>query len=155
MTPTSAVTYGELSTTSAVAAATSTPSTPTSSATAPRTSTAQSAAAPTSDTAEAGVAVYATIVDLGDGGLLYRYEEPDGSVLEVPVPGPDFDPLTASDGELARYFFPERPSDPGALAEWQEQMSQYRYADMLPDNPLIYHAGRGNSEYRQHGADDE
>jgi hypothetical protein len=43
--------------------------------------------------------------------------------MKYVVPPPDFNPLTASDAQLAEYQFPSRPSDPTALAQWERFMS--------------------------------
>lgn len=43
-----------------------------------------------------------------------------------PLPPVGFNPLTASDSDLAKYGFPARPSDAQGLAKWQSVMSKWK-----------------------------
>ena len=45
------------------------------------------------------------------------------TVPQPPAPPVGFNPLTASDSDLAKYGFPNRPSDPTALKEWNNVMA--------------------------------
>jgi len=63
-----------------------------------------------------------TVENLPDGGHLDDYWI-NGALNQVPVPPPGFKPSVASTELLARYGFPERPSDVGAFKLWNEEMS--------------------------------
>jgi hypothetical protein len=68
-----------------------------------------------------------SVKPLPDGGRAYVYSMPDGSTATFPVPPAGFDPLHASDAQLAEYGFQARPpSDSVAYASWAETMSSYR-----------------------------
>jgi hypothetical protein len=60
-----------------------------------------------------------------DGGEIYTYPTPIGTVTE-PVPPAGFQPLQATDEQLALYGFPARPTDPDALAAWTSLLSAYQ-----------------------------
>jgi hypothetical protein len=46
--------------------------------------------------------------------------------INVVAPPANFNPLKASDAELAEYNFPERPTDPQSLADWEDAMGDYK-----------------------------
>jgi hypothetical protein len=79
----------------------------------------------------ATVTVDAVITDLLDGGQLYTYDLLDGSVMTVPYPPADFDPLTASDEQLARYDVDPRPNSPIEISDWIKVHAAY----VRPDRP--------------------
>lgn len=61
----------------------------------------------------------------GDGfGRVYSYGGP-GDDIKMVMPPPGFDPLTATDGELAMYGFEARPSDPALLDHWKSLYVNY------------------------------
>jgi hypothetical protein len=71
-----------------------------------------------------------------DGGSTYTYQvNSTGQTETIGQPPPGFDPLKASNEELARYAFPPRPEDIGgkgwtqeSLAEWEGLVSNYKEA---------------------------
>lgn len=69
------------------------------------------------------VAPQRTLLD--GGGMNSTYVLPDGSVLATVTPPEGFDPLLASDAQLAALNFPARPDQPGDLAAWQDVMSTF------------------------------
>ncbi|MEO0023755.1 MAG: hypothetical protein RL196_196 [Actinomycetota bacterium] len=71
------------------------------------------------------VTVNAVVSQLSDSGALYTYNLPDGSVMTVPYPPADFNPLTASDRELATYDIDPRPSKAIDLQEWNTVHANY------------------------------
>ena len=76
-----------------------------------------------------------SVKPLPDGGRAYIYSI-DGTTATFPVPPPGFDPLHASDAQLAEYGFQARPpSDSVAYASWAETMSSYR-STPVPDIAL-------------------
>jgi hypothetical protein len=46
---------------------------------------------------------------------------------QLPSPPEGFNPLTASDNELATYGFPQRPTDQELLSQWTDAMSHAKY----------------------------
>ena len=82
----------------------------------------------------------ASVTQTPDGGRIYTYNLPDGSVETVPVPPANFDPLTASASTLAEYAFPARPTDSSRLATWQAAMSSYS-SDTPPPSSFPYLEG--------------
>lgn len=66
------------------------------------------------------------VEELSDGGKIYVYYI-DGVENDFPVPPEGFNPVRASDEDLATYGFPPRPTEAKELAEWTENMSAYRY----------------------------
>jgi Concanavalin A-like lectin/glucanases superfamily len=62
---------------------------------------------------------------LGIDGHAVVYSMSNGGRLVLPEPPSDFEPLKASDEELALYGLPERPTDFEALEEWEEQFANY------------------------------
>ncbi len=66
------------------------------------------------------------VVSLPGGGQSYEYDFSNGRSLSVPVPPAGFDPMTATDAQLAEYAFPPRPSQASDLEEWQKAMESYR-----------------------------
>lgn len=69
----------------------------------------------------------AKTVKLPGGGTGYVYNV-DGGVITYRVPPTSFDPLTASDAELAYYGFPARPTDTDSLAGWERVLHTPRGA---------------------------
>jgi len=65
------------------------------------------------------------IVQLADGGSIDIYDK-GGLIASTPQPPATFDPLSASDEDLATYGFPQRPSAANDLAQWQDEMSLWR-----------------------------
>lgn len=65
------------------------------------------------------------IIVLDDGGKEYVYTI-DGNKVHFMIPPDDFDPVNASDEELKRYCFPERPDDKEELKQWNERMRNYQ-----------------------------
>lgn len=43
----------------------------------------------------------------------------------VPSPPPGFNPLTATNVELAKYGFPERPNNPFYVSGWEQAMKHF------------------------------
>lgn len=43
-----------------------------------------------------------------------------------PLPPANFNPLKASNTQLAKYGFPKRPTDPKQLVQWQDVMSHFK-----------------------------
>lgn len=66
------------------------------------------------------------IEELSDGGKIYVYYI-DGIENDFPVPPEGFNPVKASDEDLATYGFPPRPTEGEELAEWTKNMSAYKY----------------------------
>ena len=93
---------------------------------------------------------------LPDGGTISTYTFPNGSVLTVPTPPAGFDPLTASDAELALYDFPARPTDATDLADWTRAMAAYT-SDLPPANSMTFDGVASNfhdqSSYNWSGFD--
>lgn len=79
------------------------------------------------DTGWQGAAVPGAEVErLPDGGRSYTYKV--GTIeVEQAVPPRGFDPLAASDAELAEYQYPERPDQPEALAAWEHLVGDAKY----------------------------
>lgn len=76
-----------------------------------------------------------SVKPLPDGGRAYVYSI-DGTTATFPVPPAGFDPLHASDAQLAEYGFqPRPPSDSVAYASWAETMASYR-STPVPDIAL-------------------
>lgn len=48
------------------------------------------------------------------------------SVHTFPLPSQGFDPLAASNTDLIRYGFPQKPSDPSDLAAWTNAMQHFK-----------------------------
>ena len=46
----------------------------------------------------------------------------NGMKITVRQPPADFNPLTASNEELAYYLYPKRPDDPAELEEWKKRV---------------------------------
>jgi hypothetical protein len=68
-----------------------------------------------------------SVTPLPGGGRAYAFSMPDGSTATFPVPPAGFDPLHASDAQLAEYGFQPRPAaDSVAYASWAESMASYR-----------------------------
>lgn len=69
---------------------------------------------------------YTSVDILPDGGKDYTYFV-NGIENHYFVPPEDFNPLTASDAELAMYYFPPRPdtNDKASYSEWIDVMSNY------------------------------
>ena len=69
---------------------------------------------------------YTSVDILPDGGKDYTYFV-NGIENHYFVPPEDFNPLTASDAELAMYYFPPRPdtNDKASYSEWIDIMSNY------------------------------
>ena len=61
----------------------------------------------------------ATAEQLPGGGTIYS-ERQDGLTIETPVPPRSFNPATATQAELARYYFPPRPSGVRELESWDQ-----------------------------------
>lgn len=72
------------------------------------------------------IAQYDSVVEYSDGGKDYTYII-DGVENHYFVPPTDFEPLEATDEQLARYCFPARPdvADQEAYAAWVELMANY------------------------------
>lgn len=72
---------------------------------------------------------YNRIEELPDGGKIYVYII-QGEEHRFPVPPKDFQPLSATDEELAAYGFPPRPDENNqdSLNDWTELMSHCKYA---------------------------
>ena len=79
--------------------------------------------------------VDAVVTDLSDGGQLYTYDLPDGSVMSVPYPPADFNPLTASDEQLAQYDIEPKPTDPTGAQLWAQRLASY-YRGESPSTTL-------------------
>lgn len=65
------------------------------------------------------------IIEFEDGGKDYVYII-NGIENHCLVPPEGFNPLTASDEELARYCFPPRPNDKTELQHWENNMKHYK-----------------------------
>jgi hypothetical protein len=59
----------------------------------------------------------ATVEELPDGGKVY-IEHHGELTIKTPIPPKGFDPKTATDAELSRYYFPPKPTDPVELEAW-------------------------------------
>ncbi|HXW81743.1 MAG TPA: G1 family glutamic endopeptidase [Acidimicrobiales bacterium] len=68
---------------------------------------------------------------LSGGEKTYSYDVA-GVEVTYTVPPTTFDPLTASDGLLARYGVPPRPSGSAMLATWEKQMAKLRFVSPPP-----------------------
>ena len=64
------------------------------------------------------------IIEFEDGGKDYVYIV-DGIENHFLVPPEDFNPITATDEELARYCFPPRPTTEAGIKQWENQMKNY------------------------------
>ena len=64
------------------------------------------------------------IVDLDDGGKDYVQIENDVEIHSL-VPPSGFNPIEATDEELAQYCFPPRPEDEEELSQWISNMECY------------------------------
>jgi len=63
----------------------------------------------------------------GDGGTDTYYDvEHDGSLTDVPIPPVGFDPLGATDAQLASYGLPPRPTDTAELVSWSTDMASWK-----------------------------
>ncbi len=80
---------------------------------------------PVSTEANVTITISALVADFPDGGQLYTYDLPDGSVLSVPYPPEDFDPITATAQQLAQYDIEPRPIEAAALEAWNATYSDY------------------------------
>jgi hypothetical protein len=78
------------------------------------------------------IRVMASVAELSDGGHMYTYQLPDGSVLEVPSPPANFNPQIASAEDLELYQLPSRPSDLAELANWNSTMHGLTFGS-VPD----------------------
>jgi hypothetical protein len=65
---------------------------------------------------------------LPGGGQAYIYREGKHGVVTNLIPPKTFKPLRATSAQLNEYGFPTRPTDPHALAVWQQQMSGWKGA---------------------------
>lgn len=65
------------------------------------------------------------------GGFSYDYNV-DGATVQFYVPPAGFNPSTATNAQLDEYGFPERPTDPSALAAWQTDMNTWTGAVTPP-----------------------
>lgn len=76
--------------------------------------------------ASCGIKTYplSSVTPLPGGGNAYNYDE-NGTMVTDLVPPPGFNPAMASDAQLDEYGFPPRPTDPHALATWQDEMTQW------------------------------
>jgi hypothetical protein len=62
-----------------------------------------------------------------DGGTDTYYDvDHDGSLTDVPTPPASFEPLLASDADLASYGFPPRPADGDSLASWSADLTGWK-----------------------------
>lgn len=99
------------------------------------------------------------IVQLADGGTVDEYDKA-GVIVRTPQAPAGFDPLTASDKDLATYGLPPRPDGLEDLKSWQEDMAAWRpTADLgecqttkratIEDNPIWsgYDADNASSTY--------
>lgn len=68
-----------------------------------------------------------SVEEYPDGGKKYTYYI-EGVANHCYVPPTGFNPLTASDEELARYYFPPRPdaAEEESYAQWVDLMSNYK-----------------------------
>lgn len=66
-----------------------------------------------------------TFEKLSDGGQLNDYWI-NGTLNQVPVPPPNFKPLTASLSSLAQYGFPARPTATDTLSAWNREMTGWK-----------------------------
>jgi hypothetical protein len=57
-------------------------------------------------------------------GRTKSYPEPQLSVQNPPA---GFNPMKASNGDLRKYGFPIRPTDPTALQGWTQAMEHFKY----------------------------
>jgi len=64
------------------------------------------------------------VVSLPGGGKTAIYHAAGGLTYEFPEPPNGFNPVAASAEELETYGYPERPSEPKALEEWESEMSE-------------------------------
>lgn len=90
---------------------------------------------PSAPSAEGVVDVQPAVTHLSGGTVKTTYQLPDGQALTSTTPPVGFDPLVASDAALQEYGFPERPTDPSALADWTTAMDAYT-SDSPPSEPL-------------------
>jgi hypothetical protein len=67
------------------------------------------------------------VAALAGGGSRYDYDLPSGAVLHLYLPPVGFDPLTASDAQLAEYMLPARPQGLEAFAAWNQAMSSAKF----------------------------
>lgn len=74
---------------------------------------------------------------LADGGTVYQYQLPDGSLVSCPATPPGFDGATASASEDAQYGLSPRPAMVSAsYITWAKQASTWRLDPGA--NPYIY-----------------
>ncbi len=66
------------------------------------------------------------VTTAADGSVHYSYQDPDGESLNYVVPPAGFDPLTATDAQLAEYNFPSRPTSATGLEQWNAEMASYQ-----------------------------
>jgi hypothetical protein len=82
------------------------------------------------------------------GGTSYDYSL-DGSTVRFYVPPAGFDPATASAAQLDEYGFPPRPTDPGALSQWQTEMNNWK--GTTPPPPFLTETSAQNDTvYNDH-----
>lgn len=73
------------------------------------------------------VTILPAVSDLSAGGKVATYGMPDGEDMVVPTPPAGFDPLAATDAELAEYDFPARPASTSAdYADWLTAMQAFQ-----------------------------
>ena len=81
--------------------------------------------ATSNSTEQSKILQYDHIEELDDGGKIYIYYI-DGVENAFPVPPDGFNPVDASDEDLATYGFPPRPSNEADLIAWKKDMSYYK-----------------------------
>ena len=64
---------------------------------------------------------------ISGGGVVDRYDV-NGTEMDVPVAPSTFQPLLATDGDLAAFGVPPRPRSSESRAEWTSLMSAWRWA---------------------------
>lgn len=67
------------------------------------------------------------VTTLPDGGNNYTYEMAGGASATIVVPPANFNPVSASDSELAIYGIPVRPTSSAALEVWLNKYSRIDY----------------------------
>ena len=77
------------------------------------------------DTTDVTNLTCAQVVPLADGGTDYVYDI-NGVENTFPVPPAGFNPLKATDTQLAEYGFPARPKNGQDLADWNQEMKTYK-----------------------------
>lgn len=61
-----------------------------------------------------------------DGSTRFEYNSPNGDTAVYTSPPPGFNPLTASDAQLAEYEFPPRPAGEAQQVQWNQAMAAWR-----------------------------